>query len=222
MTNFRRLKNVATIVACFAAALFFSAALVSCNKDDNNGDTGQSTLTGTSITANVEGGSALNNLIDEVKLVAYNKENYDQFVVLATAKFTNGGFKIDLPGTVPSSVLESFDEDFLTDITVSNMNVKTTWAYTKAYDKDGQEIGGFYYYKEDGNTGVIMGLVYAEGDVNITGSSTPHENVTSTYSVSLKKGWNQVFEIEKELPDDKWEYTRTTANQSGMKWIFED
>ena len=206
-----KLRIVATIFACLAVMM-----LVSCNKDDD----GLSTSTITSITANVEGGSALNDLIDEVKLVTWNNSGDD--VVLATAKFSNGGFKIVLPETVPSNVLSSFNEDYLDeDIKVSNMNVETTYAELHAYNENGDRIGFFYYYKENATTDVEMDLVYANGDVNITGKITD-EYGTETWSVYLKKGWNQVFYIDKELPNDKWEDSVTTTSQSGMKWFFDD
>ena len=203
-----------------AAILFVSAAIVSCDKDDDDDDGGLSTSTVGTIDAKVENGNAFNDLIDEVKLVTLGNSGV---VVLATAKFSNGGFKIGLPETVPSNVLRSFDEQggVDEDLEVSNMNVKTTFTSLFAYDEDGDWIGGFFYFKEDATTFVGMQLVYADGDVNITGETTD-EDGTETWSVYLKKGWNQMFFIDKEWPNDKWESTSTTTSQSGLKWYFSD
>jgi len=214
MTNCRFfLKNVATIVACFAATLVFSAAIMSCNKDDDNN--GLSTSPVTSITASVDGGNALNNLIDEVKLITWNPYDYDDPIELASAKFTNGGFKIDLPETVSPDALDILP--FNPSINISDKSVKVvSYTNTIAVDEDGERIGVFECYKEDGKTWVAMGLWYADGDVTITGKETTQWGITN-FNISLKKGWNQVFFIEDET---SWEETITTTTQSGLKWVF--
>ena len=215
---FLRLRIVATIVACLAVMMF-----ASCNKDKD--DDGLSTSTITSITADVEGGSALNDLIDEVRLEARIESYY--YVVLETAKFTNGGFEFDLPKDVDLSNLrfgifvDELDNTApLEGIKVSNENVNVVWVNMYAYDKDGKQLGYFDYSKH--NTYSL--LYYSDGDVNITGKHTREDKgsgsmETIIYSCSFKKGWNMAFEVIQRVSGG-WDYTVTTKSQSDVKWVF--
>ena len=208
----------------FVAVLFVSAVITSCDKDDDGPST--STVSG-AFDVKLEGGSAYNNVIDEVKLIGW-AENTGSEIVLATAKYSNGGFKIDLPATPPSSILCPIAETF-TDGGKVNESVKISNTSAKvaedvqlyAYDADGDRIGGIYCYKEAGNTFVGMTLAYSDSDVTVTGKETT-EWGSITYNMSLKKGWNQAFYIEKEVSEEKWEDTLTTTPQSGMKWVLDD
>ena len=200
-----------------AAIVFVSAAIASCNKDKDDGDNGLSTSTVTTIDATVEGGDALNDLIDEVRLVG----SFGERAVLATAKFSNGGFKIDLPKTLPSNVLESIEGRLQDGVNVSNKNVKWTRTDMRAYDKDDNLIGRLYYSKSDENTWVYVDFIYSDGDCNITGNVLDEKGIIPvTYSVSLKKGWNQMFNITNGLFNDEQEQISTTTIQSGLKWVF--
>ena len=207
----------------FVAVLFVSAVITSCSKDDDGPST--STISG-ALDVKVEGGSAFNNIIDEVKLIGYNPDTYSE-VVLATAKYSDGGFKIDLPETPSSGILQPVANlfadggDVSESVKISNTSAKAADVYLYAYDADGDEIGSIYCYKETGNLYVALELIYADSDVTITGSET-YEWGTTTFSASLKKGWNQAYYVEKEVSEEKWEDSFTTTPQSGLKWVFDD
>jgi hypothetical protein len=191
----------------------------SCKKDDD----GLGTSVVKTLDVKVDDGSKYNDLIDEVRLVGYNINTWNA-VELVTAKYTAGGFKMDLPESVPANILESFGKES-SNVNVSNTNAKLAYnnVSLRAFDKDGNRVGSIAYSKNDKNTNttVLGELVYADNDVTVTGKVT-EEWGAAIYAMSLKKGWNLVFFIEKEVSKGVWEGTATTSGQSGMKWYFEE
>ena len=213
----------------FTAALFASAALMtSCekddeDKDDNNDENGlvASTVSG-NLDIKIEGvhDEFDPSYIFDVELTTWDSDHYD-YVVLATAKYSNDGFTISLPENPPSNTLKPINDDFGFEpedgVKISNMNAKIMQAGLYAKNEYGSNCGSIYLYKEEGDTEFYMYLIYSDSDVNVTGKDLGNEE---TYSLSLKKGWNKMYCIYKELPDGRDDDIYTTTPQSGMKWFF--
>ena len=207
------------------AALAISAAFTSCNKDDD--EKGDETIDGTidgtvggtidKITAKVENASELSN-VKTVKLMALviSSEESEE---IASAEFKNDGFTLNLPATVASKYLYLLAADMPSTVNVSNKNAKIANVSICGFDSAGDPIADFICTKKEGNTEYSMWLLYADSDVSISGTKTDEEeDEVFVFSLSLKKGWNAVYET----------YTRTTQGEkieyknspiSGLKWL---
>ena len=218
----------------------------SCNKDDDPIVSGA--FDGV-ITAQVENGNIYNNLVKRVTASLWDDDD-DVEVVLASAPYANGGFTLTLPQTVDAKFLWPFDDDeFGPDVHISDKDAQTTYVSdVEAYSSssgdfdDYDQVGYFNFYKDvfDGNEVTETGtysyayamFMYADRDVNIAGtetSSETYEGVTYTYiarwSVSLKKGWNIVYDTGSSsyVNGERQEGTTyeshfTTTPVSGLKW----
>ncbi|MDR2287162.1 MAG: Ig-like domain-containing protein [Prevotellaceae bacterium] len=186
----------------------------------------------TTITATVENGSSFNGEVDTVKAeIEYIKSNgrWDDYM-LASAPYSNGGFTLKLPKEVSDLYLNALSEGEIPDsITVSNRNVKIGQVFLNAYESNYQ-VGNFYHGTADWEGF----LIYANGNVSVTGSNTyteindfdgdgvPDETYTYTEkdNVHLKKGWNMVYTRETEKENNTYEYEMTTTAPSDAKWYF--
>jgi hypothetical protein len=187
----------------------------------------------TIITAIVENGSSLNGKVDTVKAESeYEKSNEDwDYYLFASAPYSNGGFTLKLPKDVSDLYLSALSEaEFPDSITVSNRNVKVGQVDLSAYMSNYQ-TGAFYH----GTIDWFSVLMYANGDVSITGSHTYTETYdldgddlpeTYTYiekdNVHLKKGWNMVYMRETVKENNTYEDEVTTTVPSDAKWYFID
>ncbi|MDR2654262.1 MAG: hypothetical protein LBB39_03050 [Mycoplasmataceae bacterium] len=182
----------------------------SCDKDDdenvNNGGIGNT------ITATIENGNRLNGKIDSVKAVFdYEDENGDwREYIAASAPYVNGGFTLHLHETLDDTYLETISSVFdyvdypevtvTNNITISNRNVKAVIAIVYAY-KAGEtysEDRFTFGTAIDAELGWEGRLMYANGDVSVTGSCDASweyngkisETGTTKFNMFLKKGWN--------------------------------
>jgi hypothetical protein len=172
-------KNISTMAL---VSLFTVVAICSCNKDeDENG--GNGLITNNTITVAVENGNKYNDLIDVVKVEMDDED--DNAHEIASAEYSNGGYTLKLPASVSDRNLIGIDEDIPDGVKVSNASVKLGWTSTYAY-QSGDVVGRFYH----GTSGCEGELVYASGDLTITGSTTITDEMTYTmkYNVKLKKG----------------------------------
>jgi hypothetical protein len=188
-----------------------STVFTSCNDDDDDegGDTGGNPILGKTgaVTITVENGASYSGRIDEVRLV------YGDMTVLSDADYNNGSFTIDLPASFNSKYLDVVGEDIPVGVKVSNPSVKIGTAWLTAY-KSGKWVGDFYPRTAEWEGS----LMYATGDVSITGTGTLDDNEKGTFSVNLKQGWNLVY---------YGKYTETTREiitkaPSGARWVFDE
>jgi hypothetical protein len=202
-------------------SLFMVVAICSCDNNENGEEeeipTSTSAIPDNILTVRVENGDSYNDEVDTVKLVYSTNKDEDEYVELARATYSNGGFTLQLPETVSDAYLWSLKE-WADDegLKVSNPNVKTVDfddTHINAY-KLGEYAGTFVYlnapadsYSDSG------GLMYVTDDVIITGS-IKDGSFEEKYSLNLKKGWNFVYGIESGNNTD----VITTAAPSGMKW----
>ncbi len=221
----KKFKNVFLL-----AAMAVSAVFVGCDKgnDPSNDDPSDPSggLTGSSfdgvITATVSGLA-----IDEVKAIEYIKGVVE--FEMASGKYENGGFTLNLPSTIPAQYLVAFAGTVPTGIQISDANFKgfiggNIYAY-----KNGERVGQFVYGAEiDDDTKISVSFIYADRNVTITGSyTTENEWVTEivTYNnVTWKKGWNKVyFTSTQSQKNGKLTIKSdcTTIEPSGLYWWFE-
>jgi hypothetical protein len=216
--------------------LFTVVAISSCSKDENDDDENGGNI-GNTITATVENGSSYNEKINAAKVeFEYQRDDgkWDYYVA-ATAPYSNSSFTLQLPENVSDTYLKTFDDDdddneFPEGVTVSNRNVKRGQALIGAYKGD-HRVGYFYFATGITDMDWSSNLIYANGDVNITGSHTETYNRDSNgvthvetyidrYNVYIKKGWNMVYETWKESGNTYEHETTTTAFSSGKWWCY--
>jgi hypothetical protein len=199
-------------------SLFTVVALCSCSKDDNGDDNGGSGgIHNNTIIASVEDGNSYDGEIDVVKALVITGEDSHGWTgyEAASSTYSNGGFKLNLTATVSDEYLGGEFKNIPDGITVNNPNVKTEWGLVIAYKSD-RQIGEFYYGKDCESY-----LMYANGDLSITGSYTDYDGDLEKYNVHLKKGWNMVYEMDTETKDGKEEYEVTTQAPVGSKWYYD-
>ncbi|MDR1673008.1 MAG: hypothetical protein LBS09_06070 [Bacteroidales bacterium] len=219
--------NFSMMAAMFA--ILSVATFVACDKDD---DTDSGAIADNTIVAAVNNGSSYSGQIDAVKAIVDADEEYDSetgtYVLTGyeagSAPYVNGGFTLKLQATVADKYLGPMfdDEDEeIPGITISNPNVKVNSTIILAYKAD--VLTGLLYYRTADETwdGILL---YANGDISITGSTTDDDGESTyieKYNVHLKKGWNMIYgkEVEKE---SGYEYELTSTAPTGLQWYFYD
>ncbi|MDR3093451.1 MAG: DUF3823 domain-containing protein [Bacteroidales bacterium] len=217
-------------LSIFGIAVLTVAVLVctpSCNKDDDNG--GSAVV---EIKATVENGVGLN--VDKVKaLLGLDEERigYDWVWTgyeVASTDYTNGGFTLKLPETVPASRLGLLFDGLSEGVTVNPATAKGMFIVIVAYN-DENEMGEFEYIDAKGWT---ASYTYVDRDVTVTGSYTgksPSGSYTENTekitfdNLSLKKGWNVIYHFYEENESTKTNTSKlTNTKPAGLKWIFND
>jgi hypothetical protein len=190
--------------------LFAVVALCSCNKDDNNGNNGStSVIVNNTITATVEYGSSYKDKVDSV-IAIIDGNNYKT----ANSVYNDGKFTLKLLSPIGDTLLGKFFNDSIpAGVIESDTTVKTGDVHIHAH-KAGKRSGTFYH----GTTEWTSRLVYSNKNVTITGSTTRDDKHTEKYDVNLKKGWNIVY--EKDI--DKGDSEITTQMPDNAKWYYED
>ena len=84
----------------------------------------------------------------------------------------------------------------------------------RGYDGDDDEIGDFYLEEENGDNEYYTSWFYSDRDVTIKG-----EDDGEKYNVTLKKGWNVVYDSYTD-----GSYSLTSQKPSGVNytWNFYD
>jgi hypothetical protein len=206
------MKKILKIIASTLAIAAFAATIVSCGKDDDDGPNNEA-IQNNAITIVVENGGGYGmNFVGSLVGCVVKLEVGSQ--TLAEALFGTNGFTLKLPVNVNTSLLGEIGGDEIPQgLTVSNPKVKMVTTWLRIY-RSGERIGEFYH-----GVGEWKGYaVYADGNVNITGSFT--DNVGKwTFNAQLKKGWNVLYEkvIEKENRNEN-EYEAITRVPEGASW----
>ena len=200
-----------SVVACFLAG----ATFIGCKKDKNS-DTSNSI---TSITAKVEDGERLNGIVDEVWAIIYY-DDLNKMEIIEEAKYSNAGFKIDLPSNVNAACLMPVGEvfewlqneleiiDLDMNISISDKTAKFGVITLEGHDDTDSYVGIFSYENfDERQTMTSYSLVvaaaiywYVDKNVTITASHSDsgiYEGVryseTVNFNLPLKKGWNGVY-----------------------------
>lgn len=186
----------------------------SCDKDDDNdGDTNGGNASKITAT-NVINGSTN---IKTVKALIYwesGENDYDKDAI-TQAPYLNNGFTLELPTTLGAKYLETIDADDLEGIAVSDKNFKSCFLDDlRGYNEDDDEIGYFYLEEENGDNDYYTSWIYSDRDVTIKG-----EDDGEKYNVTLKKGWNVVYD---SYTDDSYSFTSQKPSGVNYTWNFYD
>ena len=196
---------------CFIACICAGIVFTGCKKDSIE-TSSVSSIVAKNVDKKVD--------LDKVKVVI----DYD--AVVAEGNFKNNGFTINLPENVSNNYLEDISYEMPKGIKVSDASAKIGFIEIEGYKSD-EYVDDFAYGKImlDGKKfSIVVGLyVYVDKNVKITGSYTEEDGVTlnTTFSVSLKKGWNNMFvtfsgQEGSNTMTAKW----TTSDPGGLEWYF--
>jgi len=183
----------------------------SCDKDDDNdGDTNGGNALKITATNVINGSTNIKTV--KAKIYWESGENdYDEDAI-AQAPYLNNGFTLELPTTLEAKYLETMD---LEGIAVSDKNFKSYFLYDlRGYNEDDDEIGYFYLEEENGDNFYYTSWIYSDRDVTMEG-----ENDGEKYNVTLKKGWNVVYD---SYTDDGFSLTSQKPSGVNYTWNFFD
>ena len=194
-----------------AALICSNITFSGCSKDDDD----LKTSVVTSIDGQVTGGTAN---IARVWLVS----EYGRIGNPLEGAYTHSTttLKFDLPETVPASHLSSVEYFVDEGFKVSNKSANISFVEIEGRTSTGSYLGDFFYVNQ--RREIVAMLVYADADVNITGSYSEREDGYTwreNCRVSLKKGWNWVYHSEEES-GRTYTFTLSTENPGNMTWVF--
>lgn len=195
----------------FLALGLTTAVFYSCDKDDDNdGDTNGGNALKITATNVINGSTNIKTV--KAKIYWESGENdYDEDAI-AQAPYLNNGFTLELPTTLEAKYLETMD---LEGIAVSDKNFKSYFLYDlRGYNEDDDEIGYFYLEEENGDNFYYTSWIYSDRDVTMEG-----ENDGEKYNVTLKKGWNVVYD---SYTDDGFSLTSQKPSGVNYTWNFYD
>lgn len=197
----------------FLALGLTTAVFYSCNKDDDN-DGGTNGGNASKITAtNVINGSTNIKTVKALIYLESGENDYDEDAI-TQAPYLNNGFILELPTTLEAKYLE-IDAYDLEGIAVSDKNFKSYFFDDlSGYNEDGDEIGYFYLNEENGDNEYYTSWFYSDRDVTIKG-----EYGGEKYNVTLKKGWNVVYD---SYTDDSYSLTSQKPSGVNYTWNFYD
>ena len=203
-----------------------------CKKDEDDNDDNHAASTD-KITAKINDASKFGD-VKKVEIRGYYYESGSYIHdPIAEGDFKDGGFTIILPETVNEKYLTTL-ENLSNKVNVSNNKVKRMANnQVPGVNSANEDIVIFTYKKEESNSEpykyVLSQMVwyYVDGDLNVSGTtpSIYHEGINTemsdTYSLKLKKGWNITYHIQTTTKQgdkmiQKNEYTNSAV--SGLKW----
>ena len=209
----------------FLALGLTTAVFNSCEKDDDN-DGGTNGGNASKITAtNVINGSTQ---IKTVKALVY-WESGDEYGndAIAQGPYLNNGFTLELPTTLGAKYLETIDADDLEGIAVSDKNFKSCFLEDlRGYNEDDDEIGDFYLKEENDDSEYYTAWIYVDRDVTIKGETKEiyyDEEYIENFDLTLKKGWNVVYESDTESYEngrDVYSSTISSKKPSGVTYTW--
>jgi len=211
----------------FSAAILIAAlGFTGCEGSKNGGD-----LT---INAKVKNGNLVK--VDEARAVGYiySETPYGYYdwndIIIATALYKNGGFKIKLPkDNIDARLIETidFEDAFDIDVTVSNNNVKGAMVEGFLAFKNNEEIGEFIflYYSYDA-IGYVL-YMFVDSDCKIYGYESDMDQYDGqTYKwedsvdLDLKKGWNTVYEYYMAVGNSEIYKITTKKPELDFTWYY--
>jgi len=208
------MKKTIFLTAILIAALSFTG----CGGFSKNGGD----LT---ITAKAAHGDLLNNQVDEVR--AMGNDGSDD-IIIATAPFKNGGFKITLPEKIDGRLLEPMDLESMfsavPDLTVSNKNVVGTEFYNIIAFKNNLMVGAFMFHCSGPTEMGQAFFLLVDGDCKIYGSQTDPVGSSGKseiiVDVNLKKGWNIWYLTVMQVGNITSVKFTTQKPDLDLKWYF--
>ena len=229
------MKKIVLLCGCLTV-LAMTAFVGGCKKDKDK-DT-----TAFTITATVENGSTYNATVKRVLAYAYtyNSETGEEKLLPFFGNYVNGGFTLSFPNPLNSEWLNPISDYFSSYAIISDTTAKIQivddflaisspsgdWGNGDFYAWRGDNrVGWFIYVKDNGHDDWADALVvYVDKDVTLTGSREGEGQDgkwKDIFNVSLKKGWNWVYETGSVI-NEVYVYESTTQAVSGLKWYFDE
>ena len=136
---------------------------------------------------------------------------------VASAEYKNGGFRLNLPETVPDEWLNAvidYWEDTIRFV-ISDTKAKVNFLEIGACNQEGiEESSRFWLEVEENDNGNYCDNFYIYADRNFTITVKGDNN----YNCIFKKGWNIVYSCFDK--DDKWIATTQKPSGINFKWYF--
>jgi len=209
----KKLLKKLALLPLFCGFILTSA----CSNDDENGnDIPTSWFDGT-ITATVVNGNDYNDLISRVEAVTWANNSRE---TIATGAWSSGGFTITLPATLESRFLWSIESEFedMPHVTISDRNARISDTEIEAFDDQNNVVGVFMNIREDENLFVMTILAYADRDVSLIGTDEG-DGYRQTWNLSLRRGWNKIYVVERETATG-YIISYTTEAVNSLRWYF--
>jgi hypothetical protein len=233
------MKRFYLIIWTLALTASLCMVFTTCKKDSNDtttsggeepggeepGDDEDITINATDI---IIKGSDSN--LKTVKGIVYGDNNTDNPITIASCKYANKSFKLDLPDNINKHLYEvSFDED--NDIVISDPKAKWADLWISGYDDDDNEVGGFGWGSSDNEYNYYADYYYADKNFTVKGTETHTYELSAVYTFinkwdcSIKKGWNIVYRkvlcVENEN-GTTWTSTHTMQKPAGVtfEWSY--
>ena len=134
---------------------------------------------------------------------------------------------MELPTTLGAKYLETIDADDLEGIAVSDKNFKSCFLEDiSGYNEDDDEIGYFYLAEENDDSEYYTAWIYVDRDVTIKGETKEiyyDEEYIENFDLTLKKGWNVVYESDTESYEngrDVYSSTISSKKPSGVTYTW--
>ena len=201
-----KLRKVAVIISCLAVTTMIS----SCDEKEKEEefDLVSDWFDG-KITATMENVSAWS--VSKIVARTRGKQNY---IDVVSGNYSNGGFTLNLPSTLPDECLENTSLDFI-NFNFSDYEAKIQQIEFSYYENSNNNdfwLGTVWHYTKVNDTETSVLYWYADRDVTITGKDN-----TSKVSISFKKGWNRLYVTDNHT-DGIFIYS--TKPVDGCKWYF--
>lgn len=201
-------KNVFRTAALLAVA---SVSFAGCSEDDDGVKSSDSSFDGT-IQETVQNPPS-NEKVDAVKIeMMYNGGSAYAMYEAGTGTYKDGSLELTFLPTLPDYCLYVIAEDMPSSLTVSDDKAKMSGFVSISAYKDGSQVGVFGHGSGKGTSQIKTTFMYVDRDVSITGSDEDYK-----YNVSLKTGWNKLYEIK---GGSKKGYT--TTDPGGLTWAFNE
>ena len=222
-------------------ALLLAAVLTAC--DNPSGSNGSGTPPTDTGAPKVSGESVLDTNGSSPS-TRTGKVAFRDYFLKEIGKIENGKLTFDLTGFQPTN-LENIGEYLNSDesaitysgqLTISNPNAKYVWCYLYFIENDSD-----YYdlYLEGNSTTTVNGddktrtydreeYIYVDQDVTISGTRSAadgyYANTRTFNNVTLKKGWNKLYNHRIQISDNVEPYSSTntysTTPVNGLKWVL--
>jgi hypothetical protein len=215
----------------FLALGLTTAMCYSCKENEkpdieNPDGNGNIDDTFTIIATNVNNSSSK---ITTVKAIV-DYSDYDNYHLIAQAPYKDNGFILKLPALPTNRLYPIFEEDDFENrnshLIISDRSAKSFEGMDiEAYDKDEENIGGFYYStNKDIDEGECVYWIYVDKNVTVKGEEYS-EGYIDKWDMDLKEGWNVIYEIKSHnnsTGSDVYTSTMTTQKPSGVnyQWYF--
>ena len=207
VANLRQRWNFSIMVSILMLLMVF----VSCEKNNNtNSDSNNDVLNSPNV-MNAANVLYCDTKVDSVRVIFYDSERFLVFPIVASAKYENGGFILNLPEAV--NIEQAFNI-IPEGIFISDTAAKFLRAKVIAFDSNRREMGDFYLKDTnmDGQ-GYYAHYVYADRNLIITG-----DNGNIVYDCFFKKGWNILYDFFEYVQIPKKHYTTQKPPNTCFQW----